>query len=115
MRNTLLFLLLLAVPLAGEAQSVTLVDRIVAIVNKEVITASELDDAVAMAERELGRRGTPLPDRAVLTRQMLERLVLDKAQLQLARSSGLRIDELQLDRAVERIADSNQMTLADFR
>jgi peptidyl-prolyl cis-trans isomerase SurA len=62
-----------------------------------------------------GRRGTPLPDRAVLERQMLERLVLNKAQLQLARSSGLRIDELQLDRAVERIAESNKMTLADFR
>src|SRR2546421_12038198 len=42
-------------------------------------------------------------------------MILDKAQLQLARESGLRIDELQLDRAVQRIAQSNQMTLADFR
>jgi peptidyl-prolyl cis-trans isomerase SurA len=115
MRNWLLFVLLLATPLAGAAQRITLVDRVVAVVNKEVITASELDDAVAMAERELGRRGTPLPDRSVLERQMLERLVLTKAQLQLARSNGLRIDALQLDRAVERIADSNKMTLADFR
>src|SRR5690348_4008497 len=105
MRKWLFFFVLLAAPLAGLAQRVTLVDRIVAIVNKEVITASELDEALGMAERELRRRGTPLPDRAVLERQMLERLVLNKAQLQLARSSGLRIDELQLDRAVERIAE----------
>ncbi len=115
MRNWLLFLLIVVAPLSGAAERATLVDRIVAVVNKEVITASELDDAVAMAERELARRGTPLPDHAVLERQMLERLVLTKAQLQLARSSGLRVDALQLDRAVERIADSNKMTLADFR
>jgi len=51
----------------------------------------------------------------VLERQMLERLIIDKAQIQLARDTGIRIDELQLDRAVERIAQSNNMTLAEFR
>lgn len=111
----LFFFLVLVAPLAGAAERITLVDRIVAIVNKDVITASELDDAVGMAERELRRRGTPLPEHSVLERQMLERLVLAKAQLQLARTNGLRIDELQLDRAVQRIAESNKMTLADFR
>jgi peptidyl-prolyl cis-trans isomerase SurA len=109
------FFLLLAVPAACAAQRITLVDRIVAVVNKEVITLSELDEAVGMAERELRRRGTPVPERAVLEHQMLERLILNKAQLQLARTNGLRVDELQLDRAVARIAESNKMTLADFR
>jgi peptidyl-prolyl cis-trans isomerase SurA len=115
MRKWLTFLFLLAAPLACPAQKITLVDRIVAIVNKEVITLSELDEAVAMAERELRRRGTPVPERSVLEHQMLERLILNKAQVQLARSSGLRVDELQLDRAVERIAENNKMTLTDFR
>jgi peptidyl-prolyl cis-trans isomerase SurA len=115
MRKWLVLLLLAALPLGAGAQRITLVDRIVAIVNKEVITASELDEAVGMAERELRRRGTPLPARGVLERQMLERMVLIKAQLQRARSSGLRVDELELDRAVQRIAESNKMTLADFR
>lgn len=115
MAKWLALLLLLAVPVLGAAQRITLVDSIVAIVNKEVITASELDEAVGMAERELRRRGTPLPEHPVLERQMLERLILSKAQLQLARSSGVRVDELQLDRAVQRIADGNKMTLADFR
>jgi peptidyl-prolyl cis-trans isomerase SurA len=115
MAKWLAFFLLLALPLVGAAQRITLVDSIVAIVNKEVITASELDEAVGMAERELRRRGTPLPERPVLERQMLERLILSKAQLQLARSSGLRIDELQLDRAVQRVAEGNKLTLADFR
>jgi peptidyl-prolyl cis-trans isomerase SurA len=100
---------------ASPAQAVVLVDRIVAIVNKDVVTYSELHEAVGMAERQLRRQGTPAPDRPVLERQMLERLILEKAQLQLARETGIRIDDLQLDRAVERIAQSNNMTLADFR
>ena len=103
MRRLLLFAALIALPLAAPAQGISLVDRIVAVVNKEVITLSELNDAVAAAERQLRRQGTLPPERAVLERQMLERLILDKAQIQLARDSGIRIDELQLDRAVQRI------------
>ena len=97
------------------AQKMELVDRIVAIVNKDVVTASELRERVSFAERELKRQNTPAPDRAVLERQVLERIILDKAQLQLAADSGLRIDELQLDRALERIAENNNMTLTAFR
>ena len=115
MRQLFLLVAALAALVASPAQAVVLVDRIVAIVNKEVITYSELYAAVGQAERELRRRGTPAPERSILERQMLERLIIDKAQLQMARESGIRIDELQLDKAVERIAASNNMTLADFR
>jgi peptidyl-prolyl cis-trans isomerase SurA len=111
----LLLVALLALSAGAAAQRVILVDRIVAIVNKEVITASELANAVATAERELRRRGTAPPERAVLERQMLERLILDKAQTQLAQSTGIRVDELQLDRAVQRIAEGNRMSLPEFR
>jgi peptidyl-prolyl cis-trans isomerase SurA len=113
MRKLLFFILLLSSSLSAHA--VTLVDRIVAVVNKEVITYSELHEAVGAAERQLRRQGTPAPERPVLERQMLERLILDKAQLQMARDSGIRVDELSLDRAVERIAQTNNLTLADFR
>ena len=97
------------------AQRLELVDRIVAIVNKEVVTASELRERVGYAERELKRQGTPAPEPALLERQVLERLILDKAQLQLAAESGVRVDELQLDRSLERIAENNNLTLAAFR
>jgi peptidyl-prolyl cis-trans isomerase SurA len=110
-----LFFLTFFLPAVALAQGAQLVDRIVAVVNKEVITLSELSAAVAAAERQLRRQGTPAPARPVLERQMLERLILDKAQLQRARDTGIRIDELQLDRAVQRIAENNKMTLADFR
>jgi peptidyl-prolyl cis-trans isomerase SurA len=106
---------LLLLPAVASAQNAVLVDRIVAVVNKEVITYSELDEAVAGAERQLRRQNTPAPARPVLERQMLERLILDKAQLQMAREIGIRVDELQLDRAVQRVAQNNNMALADFR
>jgi peptidyl-prolyl cis-trans isomerase SurA len=108
-------LLFLVLPLPVAGQGVLPVDRIVAVVNKDVITASELADAVAAAQRQLRRQKTPLPERGLLERQMLERLILDKAQLQLARDKGIRIDEPQLDRAVQRVVQNNNMSLADFR
>jgi len=114
MRRALALLLLAAAP-SGAALPATLVDRIVAVVNKEVITLTELAERTAYAERELQRRRIAAPERAVLERQVLERLVLDKAQLQLAVDTGLRIDELQLDRAAQRVAENNKMTLAEFR
>ena len=113
--NRVFPLLFLLLPFPVVAQGVTPVDRIVAVVNKDVITATELGDAVAAAQRQLRRQKTPLPERGLLERQMLERLILDKAQLQLARDKGIRIDELQVDRAVQRVVQNNNMSLADFR
>jgi peptidyl-prolyl cis-trans isomerase SurA len=115
MRIAFLLALFALLPPPAAAQRITLVDRIVAVVNKEVITLSELNESVAAAERQLRRQGTQAPARDVLERQMLERMVLDKAQLQLARESGIRIDELQVDRAVQRVAESNKMSLPEFR
>ncbi len=115
MRALLLAVLLVCAAPHAPAQRGALVERIVAVVNKDVITASELAERVAFAERQLRRQNIALPERAVLERQMLERLILDKAQLQMAADTGLRVDDLQLDRAVQRIAESNNATLAEFR
>jgi len=117
MHRSVLVLLALSLGLApcALAQRATLVDRIVAVVNKEVVTLSELNEQVAGAQRQLRRQGTPLPERSVLERQLLERLILQKAQLQLARDNGIRVDEIQLDRAVQRIAENNNLTLVAFR
>lgn len=109
----LLLLALAALPAA--ARDALLVDRVVAVVNKDVITLTELAEHTARAEAELRRQRIAAPERTVLERQVLERLVLDKAQLQLAASTGMRVDELQLDRAVQRVAQNNNMTLAELR
>jgi peptidyl-prolyl cis-trans isomerase SurA len=113
LRALALLALCAALPAAGR--EAVLVDRVVAVVNKDVITRTELAERTNLAEEELRRRRIAAPERAVLERQVLERLVLQKAQLQLAASAGLRVDELQLDRAVQGVAHNNNMTLADFR
>ena len=90
-------------------------DRIVAVVNDEVITLHELRAGLDVAVGQLRRQGTPLPPRDVLERQMLERLIMDKVQLQHAREIGLRIDDVQLDQTLQRIAANNKMSMAQFR
>ena len=116
MRSLITALVLcLAFSSGAFAQRMSLVDRVVAVVNNEAITLSELNDQVAAAERQLRRQGTPLPEHATLERQVLERLILVKAQLQLANDLGIKVEDVQLDRAVQRIADNNGMSLADFR
>ncbi|MDH4322825.1 MAG: peptidylprolyl isomerase [Betaproteobacteria bacterium] len=108
-------LLLLVAALPAGARDAVLVDRVVAVVNKDVITLTELAERTARAEAELRRQRIAAPERTALERQVLERLVLDKAQVQLAESTGMRVDALQLDRAVQRVAENNGMALAEFR
>src|SRR5574339_526384 len=114
-RRSAAVLAVLALAAPAAASDAVLVDRIVAVVNKDVITLSELGARTALAERELERRRIAAPPRPVLQRQVLERLVLDKAQVQFAEDTGLRIDELQLDRALQRVAHSNNLTVTEFR
>jgi peptidyl-prolyl cis-trans isomerase SurA len=108
-------LLLALAALSAPARDAVLVDRVVAVVNKDVITLTELAEHTAAAVAELRRQGIAAPERALLERQVLERLVLDKAQQQFAEATGLRVDEPQLDRAVQRVAQNNNMALAEFR
>lgn len=98
-----------AVPRAVE------VDRIVAVVNNEPITATQLRESLERAIRRLAQQGTELPPREALERQMLERLILERAQLQRARELGLQVDEGMLERAIGRVADNNRMTLEALR
>ena len=90
-------------------------DRIVAVVGTDVITYVELRSRLATALKQLQKQGTPLPPQDVLERQMLERLIMDRAQLQYAKDSGMRVDDTQLDQAIGRIAAGNKMTVPQFR
>ena len=92
-----------------------LVGRIVAVVNNEVVTQFELDDRIRIVKQQLQKRGTPLPPQDVLEKQMLERIITDRVQLQFARETGIRVDDLQLDKTLQRIAQENNMTVEAFR
>lgn len=100
---------------ASGTQRVQLADAIVAVVNNEVITRHELADRMQRVERTMRAQGIGMPPAAQLERQVLESMIVDRAQLQLAREYGIRADDATVDRAVARIAEQNGMTLPAFR
>jgi peptidyl-prolyl cis-trans isomerase SurA len=108
--------LMISVVSGGIAQtSVTDIDRVVAIVNSEVVTLGELNSRVDVVSRQMRRQRVEPPPADVLRQQVLERLVLDKAQLQAARDVGIRIDEAMLDRAINGIAQQNRLSPQELK
>jgi len=91
------------------------VDRIIAVVNDEVITANELKLRTATAELQLRRQKIQPPPQDVLERQVLERMIVDRAQLQLARETGVRVDDATVNAAMTRIAEANNLTVPALR
>ena len=100
---------------ATPARKPVSVDRILAVINNEVITARELQARYDNVESQLKRQGTPLPPADVLERQVLDRMIIDRVQLQQAREVGIRIDDQQLDQALQRISASNNLSPQAFR
>ncbi|MFM8247423.1 MAG: peptidylprolyl isomerase [Burkholderiaceae bacterium] len=92
-----------------------LVDAIVAVVNTDVITMKELNDRMQIIEQRMRRQNMQVPPRDVLQKQLLERLIVNRAQMQLARDIGVRVDDVMLDRAVARIAEQNNVTVQTLR
>lgn len=104
-----------ALPPPGLAADPQRLDRVVAVVNNEVITRIELDEQLRIASRQLMRQGTPLPQQGLFERQLLERMVTTRVLNQAGRDTGVRVDDTQLDRAVARLAQENRMSAAEFR
>ena len=100
---------------AQQPKPAVVLDRIVAVVNNEVITRADLDQRLHAATLQLKQQGTPPPPRATLEKQILDRLITDSVQLQLAKETGLRVDDSELDRAIQRIAQENKLTLDQLR
>ena len=90
-------------------------DRIVAIVNDDVIVQSELNERMADILAQLTKKGAELPPRNVIERQVLERLIVDRLQLQDAKQSGVTVTDDTLTRALANIAKENGLSLAEFR
>ena len=100
----------------GVAPSrVTPVDRIVAVVNDEVITGNDLAERVNLVIKQLQRQGGQLPPNDVLTRQILERMINDLIQTQQAKETGIKVDDATLERTIDRIAQENNLSRSDFR
>lgn len=105
-------LLIAASSLMPVHAAVQPLDHIVAIVNDEVITRQELTRRYQEVAQSLSRQNTPLPPREVLEKQLLERMITELALQQHARSTGIRVDPTQVERALQRIAAQNKLDMA---
>ena len=111
-----LFASLLAASLAATAQGrVRNGDYITAVVNQELVTAAEIDLRLQRAQAEATRSGVRLPPEDDLRRQIMDALIDERVIITNARDSGMRIDEPEIDRAVQSVAAQNQISLEVLR
>ena len=90
-------------------------DRIVAIVDNDVVMQSQLDQRLREVQQTIEKRGAEMPPLDVMQQQVLERLITENLQLQIGERSGIRIADEELNQALATIAQRNNMTLEQFR
>lgn len=100
---------------APAADSVKFADRIAAVVNTDVITEYELQNRVRQAATNLRQQNITLPPMPELRRQVLERMISEKATEQRARELGIRVDEQMVSASIEQIARNNKLTVQELR
>ena len=89
---------------------IEMLDQVVAIVDDDIILASELQERVQGVRSTMEARGVEMPEEEVLVRETLDRLILDSIQLQLANRYGVRIPDQQLDESMARLAQQNGLS-----
>ncbi len=111
-----------AAPAAGKGfippaqKGANVIDSIAVVVNDEVITRNEVAKRVAAIEARMKAQGAAIPEPADMQRQVLEAMIIERAQAQLAKEMGMRgIDDNTLDRAIGRIAEQQKMSVQDMR
>src|SRR5690606_28497526 len=100
---------------SAAAAAVQPIDRVVAVVNQEAITERELRNRVELVERQLREQRRPAPPIDALTRQVLEQMIVARAQAQYARQVGLTPTEAEIDRAVADVAQQNGLSVQQLR
>jgi peptidyl-prolyl cis-trans isomerase SurA len=99
-------------PAASDAK---VIDSIFVVVNDEVITRNDVKSRVDQVMQRMRAQGAQLPDVSDLQRQVVEAMIVERAQIQLAKEYGVKVDDVTLDRAIGRIAEGQKMTLQDMR
>ncbi|SFM30817.1 peptidyl-prolyl cis-trans isomerase SurA [Rugamonas rubra] len=99
----------------GQQSNNKPIDSIAVVVNEDVITRQELAARIGTVTRRMKAQNVAMPEPADLRRQMLERMIVERAQLQLAKEMGVRVDDTMLDRAIGRIAEQQKLTVQAMR
>lgn len=111
--HVLLVLLAALAPLSVQAER-KLLDQVVAIVDESVILQSELEARIGTITSRLQAQGTGLPPRQILEQRVLDQLITESIQMQMAERAGMRISDNELNETMANIAESNGMNLAEF-
>jgi peptidyl-prolyl cis-trans isomerase SurA len=100
-------------PASASDNKIRDIDGVAAVVNTGFVTRKEIDDRVATITKQGG--GAAMPDKETLRKQVLERLIVEKIQLQDAEQSGINVSNAELDKIIADIAARNKLSMADFR
>ena len=102
-------------PVAPQSMTLRQADFIVAIVNSEPITNHQVNVEVQRTRQQLANQGRTAPEMREMAAQVLERLINERAQLQQARDSGIKVEESSIDQAVQSVARQNKLDLAGLK
>lgn len=115
--STKIFVFIIAfysVCLINHAHSSLLIDRIVAVVENDVVTESELFERINVIKAQAGDQAN-LPDESTLAEQVLQRIIIERLQVEWGERRGISIDDLSLDQAMRNLAERNRLSLDEFR
>jgi peptidyl-prolyl cis-trans isomerase SurA len=111
--KALIAFLLTALSISAIAQ-VEILDRVVAVVDEDVVLDSEVQQRLTTIYAQIQKSGTQPPPEEILFQQVLERLISERLQLNMGYSAGIRITDAELNESMGRIADSNQLTMEQY-
>ena len=100
---------------AASAQSAVELDRILVVVDEDIVMQSELESQVRRIREQLRQQGATLPPTSVLERQITEQLILQKIQIQKAAESELEVPEERLEAQIQDIANKNKLNIEQFK
>ncbi len=123
MKSAYRWILLCCLPLLSTAQAQTHtanpvikeIDHIVAVANDDVITYTELAKRTHLVKQQLQQRRAKLPPDDILRKQILDQLIMERLQLQLAQQVGIRVDDETINKVINNIARENKFSLEQFR
>ncbi|ETN91902.1 Peptidyl-prolyl cis-trans isomerase SurA [Gammaproteobacteria bacterium MOLA455] len=112
--NTALLAVLLAAFSVTASAQVEILDKVVAIVDEDVVLESEVQRRLATIYAQIQNSGTQPPPQEIVVQQVLERLISERLQLNMGYNAGIRITDAELNEAMARIASSNQLTMEQY-
>jgi peptidyl-prolyl cis-trans isomerase SurA len=112
--NTALLAVLLSAFSVTASAQIEILDKVVAIVDEDVVLESEVQRRLATIYAQIQQSGTQPPPQEIVVQQVLERLISERLQLNMGYSAGIRITDAELNDAMARIASSNQLTMEQY-